>query len=142
MTDASGAVKVELFGMNADGKGMSYTVADGTAIPPGTVMKLSGNRTMIASTGQSDIVAGIISFEKEADDASTEATVWQDGVFEMVASGAIGLGELVKSAGFNHVMQGARAETSVALAASFATIIGHALKSVADDAKVQIRVNI
>lgn len=50
------------------GDPIEYTVATGTAIAKGTLMKISGSNTAAAATADGDFFAGIASVEKTATD--------------------------------------------------------------------------
>ena len=65
-----------------------YTVADGTGIPKGTILKLSTPMTAAAASADNDIVAGIAWEEKVASDGITEITAALDGVWGMLTSNA------------------------------------------------------
>lgn len=82
-------VKVELLGANRDGEPRRYTVASGTAIAKGTVLKLTDPRTAIADAATSQAaVAGIAAEDKASDDFSTSISCWTQGIFEATASGS------------------------------------------------------
>lgn len=65
-----------------------YTVADGTTIPKGTLLKLTSPNTAIAASADNDPVAGIAWMEKLANDGSTEITAALDGVWGIQTSAA------------------------------------------------------
>lgn len=115
---------------------IDFTVADGTGIEKGTLLKLTDPRTAIASSAQADAIAGIAAREKVASDGRTRLSVYTKGIFDMYASGAITVGHAVESAGAdNHVI--AAAATS-----SGASIVGYALETAADDELFQVFVDI
>ena|SRR3990167_8673155 len=105
---------------------LRYTVADGSGIEKGAILKLIDPRT--ASGGnivKGSICAGIASDEKVAGDGSTSLSFWHDGIFDVKASGAIALGMPITMAPDNYV--------AIALTtASGAMIIGHALETASD----------
>lgn len=72
---------IELLG-SQKGRPIRYTVADGTAIPKGTVMHLSGDRTVTVSEGD-DEFAGIAASEKVASDGQTTLALYTHGIFDM-----------------------------------------------------------
>lgn len=81
-----------------------YTVADGTTIPKGTLLKLTSPNTAAAATADNDIVGGIAWMEKLALDGSTEITCALDGVWGITTSaGAITIGSLVGINGANEI---------------------------------------
>lgn len=65
-----------------------YTVADGTTIPKGTLLKLTSPNTAIAASADNDPVAGIAWMEKLANDGSTEIVAALDGVWGIQTSAA------------------------------------------------------
>lgn len=101
---------VEL-GVNA-GTPIRFTVSDSTGIEKGTILKLSGDRTAIATSGSGDAIAGIAATEKVASDGSTTLGAYTTGIFDIfVASGAtVALGEWVSSSGANVVKPATEAE--------------------------------
>jgi len=131
--------KVELFGANNDGDPVSYTVADGTAVSKGTLMKLTDPRTAIAAT--TDIIptpiAGVASTDKEANDGATRLALWTNGIFEVSASGAIRIGESVTGTLNNYVISsGALTE------AASGAILGRALESGTDAEVINVRLQL
>ena len=64
------------------------TVADGTAIPLHTILKLSDPFTGAASSADGDKPAGIAWEEKTANDGITEIVVALDGVWDLKDSGS------------------------------------------------------
>lgn len=83
-----------------------YTIADGTAIPYGTLMQLSSDpATITASSGADEPFAGIAWEVKTASDGITELTVALDGVWDITATAAGNvLGELVALGGANLIV--------------------------------------
>ena len=116
---------------------LDFTVADGAGIERGAVLKLTDPRTAIIATAAADRIAGIAAREKIISDGRTQLAVYRRGIFDMVASGAIAVGEAVQAAGSpsNTVMK-------AAVTSSGACIIGHALETAADAEVVQIFVNV
>lgn len=81
-----------------------YTVADGTAIPKGTLLKLATPMTASAATADNDIPGGIAWEDKVASDGITEITAALDGVWgiETTAAG-ITIGNEVTIGGTNQI---------------------------------------
>lgn len=130
------AVKVELYGMNNAGCQRRFNCASGTTIPKGTILKMTDNRTAIASTGTGDIVAGIASMEKSDTDSSTTISVWTDGLFLLYASGSITAGDkVVTAAPGNYV----KAVTNEAIA-SYGKVLGIAQENATAGNQVEVRV--
>ena len=113
-----------------------FTVADGTGIEKGTVLKLTDPRTAAASDGEGDVCAGIAAREKVASDGRTQLSVYRRGDFDMKASGAIVVGFPVQSAGHDNYVKKATGTLSGA------AIIGYALETATDNETVQIRLNL
>lgn len=99
---ANEAVIVELLGDGGDP--VRYTVADGTGIEKGTLMYLSGDRTISATAADGNRFVGIAAAEKVANDGSTTLAVYTFGIFDLTcsANGAT-LGAMLKVAGANTV---------------------------------------
>lgn len=65
------------------------TVADGTAIPKGTILYFSGDpNTAAASSAADQSFAGIAIEEKVANDGITEIAVAMDGIWDITATNA------------------------------------------------------
>ena len=111
-----------------------YTVADGTGIAIGTILKLSGDNTAIASSG-ADVFAGIAWEEKTASDGITEITAALDGVWDLTDAGAgITLGGIVSLSGANLVKQAVEAEMVTGAA------LGKALETASASEVIRVRV--
>lgn len=86
-------------------------VADGTAIPKGTVMKLSGENTAIASSADNDPFGGIIIEEKVINDGIVEVGCAMDGAWMIDTTGAaITVGQMVNLSAANQVAAAADAD--------------------------------
>tara|TARA_R100001530_G_scaffold129564_1_gene99974 strand:- start:257 stop:655 length:399 start_codon:yes stop_codon:yes gene_type:complete len=118
---------------------IDFTVADGTGIEKGALLKLTDPRTAILSDGSGDVIAGIAARDKIASDGRTQLAVFRKGIFDMVASGAITTGAKVVSG-----LTGSLNFVSAAgdAADSGAVIIGHALEDAANTETAQIWVNL
>ena len=82
---ADEAVIIELFD---GGRPIRYTVANGTGIAKGTLMELSGDRTIRAHSAVDIPIVGVASAEKVINDGSTTLSVWTDGIFDLTAAAA------------------------------------------------------
>ena len=69
---ANEAVIVELLG--DQGNVVDFTVADGTAISKGTLLKVADDRTASAGTARADKFAGIAAASTESATGKTKAT--------------------------------------------------------------------
>ena len=114
-----------------------YTVADGTGIEKGTLLKVSDPRTAAASDGEADPCAGVAAREKIASDGRTQLAVYKKGYFQANASGAIIMGAPLISAGeVNQVKAATTADHSGA------QIIGYSEETAADGEDVIIRLDL
>jgi len=117
---------------------VDFTVADGTQILKGTLLKLTDPRTAIKSSGAADMLAGIAARDKIANDGRTQLAVYRRGIFDMVASGAITVGFPVMSAGVTNMVKLASPDGSI----SGAAILGIALETASDQEAIQVAVNV
>ena len=76
-----------------------FTVANATGIEKGAVLKMTDPLTAVASDGANDVFAGIASTEKIASDGVTKLGLYRGGIFKVVASGAITVGNAVTTKG-------------------------------------------
>lgn len=138
MTGPSIVKKVELYGSNSDGNPVRYTVADGTTISKGILLKFADPRTASAAVAKGDLFAGISAMDKEADDGATAITVWTNGIFEMQASLACVVGDFLTIAANGYVVPLIHAGS----AASKAYIVGYALEEADAGEVINVRVNV
>ena len=125
---------IELLG-NA-GEVMSFTVADDTGIPKGTILTLGSDpRTAVASAA-AGVFAGIAAAEKVADDGSVNLGAYTKGVFDLKATGSITLGTLVSLSGANLVKQATATEVEGG------KIVGKCLETAADAETVAVAVGV
>ena len=137
-------VKVELYGANNDGNPIRFTIADGTSVSQGQLLELTDPRTVTAADGSSTIFAGVAAEEHLANEGITSIAVHTDGIFEVVASGAITLGDPVTGENNNvKRLRAATSETSGALTADLgAANIGYALETATDEETINIRLRL
>lgn len=132
------ATKVEL--TNNTGYPRRYTVADGVAISKGAILTLSDPRTAatVSNTpaGNGYLFAGIASHDKEASDGATSIAAWTNGIFECSASGAITVGQFVKSCGTGYFC------AAVAVDVASGAICGRALETASDGEIINIKIGI
>lgn len=129
---------VELYGQNNSGYKRRFAVLDGQSINKGDILALTTPRTASYAITTGSIFAGIASMDKEASDGSTSISTWQNGVFEMTASGAVTVGQRVKiAAPGNYIM----ATTNLDNTSSYSLIVGVALETAADGEVINVRVN-
>lgn len=79
------AVATEVTLLGNAGDPVEYTIAD-TAFPKGTLMYLSANNTMAASTTNGQFFVGVLCAEKVSGDGKVKASVWTHGIFIMTGS--------------------------------------------------------
>ena len=128
---ANEAVIIELIN---GGTPVRRTVADGTTISKGTLLKLADPNTASASSANADVFGGIAAADKLANDGSTTLAAWTDGVFDIKAGSAtFSAGAMVKLSGANLV--------SAALAADLltGTVVGFAEETASADEVVRVR---
>lgn len=119
---------------------MDFTVADGTGIEKGVLLKMTDPRTAIISTALGDSLAGIAAREKIASDGRTRLAVYRRGIFDMTCSGAVAVGSSVISyadANYPNTIG-----TAVGKIFSGAAILGTALETGADAEVIQIDLNL
>ena len=63
------------------GPPIPFTVADGTGIEKGTILKITDPMTAVLADGDADIIAGIAAEEKIANDGKTTLAVYREGIF-------------------------------------------------------------
>lgn len=88
-----------------------YTVADGSGIAVGTLLKLADPNTASASSA-ADVFAGIAWEEKTASDGITQITAALDGVWDLTCNSGTGItaGGVVSLSGTNVIKQAVEAE--------------------------------
>jgi len=85
------AAEVTIIELFNGGRPIRYTIANNTTgndTLKGTVMQISGDRTVSAHSGIDEAIAGILTSEKVGGDGSTTVSVYTDGIFDMTAAAA------------------------------------------------------
>lgn len=78
------------------------TVADGIAVPLGTIMQLSSDPNTVTASTAADLFGGIAWEEKTASDGITELTVAKNGIWDLTAANeGITLGSILILSGAN-----------------------------------------
>ena len=78
------------------GPPIPFTVADGTGIEKGTVLKLTDPMTAALADGDADTIAGIAAEEKIANDGRTKISVYRQGIFKAFAgTGGVTVGKAI-----------------------------------------------
>jgi len=113
------------------------TVADGTALTRGTIMKLSADpNTAIASSG-ADVFAGILWDSKTASDGTTEVNVALDGKWDIKCAGsAVTLGALVALSGANLIRNSVEADFPLG------AVLGKSLETGSASEVIAVRVGV
>jgi hypothetical protein len=112
-----------------------YTVADGTGIAIGTILKLSDPNTAAASSADNDVFAGIAFEEKTANDGIVEITAAVDGIWDITCTdGAITAGGLV-SIGDANLILAADADAVIK-----GEVVGKALETTATTETIRVAV--
>lgn len=105
---------------------INFTVADGTGIEKGAILKMTDPLTAALADGDGDIIAGIAAEEKIANDGKTSLAVYRRGIFKGLAGTAITVGDNIDT----HAATGATNELASAPGAG--QIVGVALETAAD----------
>ena len=113
---------------------LPFTVADGTGIEKGEVCQLTDPRTASGNLTNGGKLAGICAYEKVANDTRTESAFYLRGWFDMIASGAVNIGDPV-SAYLNDIQL-------PAVTASGANILGYTLEAASDNEIVLVNVQV
>lgn len=103
---ANEAVIIEL---NPNRNAENFTVADGTGISKGCLLKVADAHTASAAAGKQEAVAGIAAAEKEANDGATTLGVYVPGsghIFDLYADDNITTGQAVHISGANKIGAG------------------------------------
>jgi len=111
------------------------TVADGGAIPMGSLMQLSSDPNTVTISSGADVFGGIAWEEKTASDGITEITVAMNGIWDIKDAGAgVTLGGIVSLNGVNLIKQAIEAEMVTG------NIVGKCLETAAAGEVVRIKV--
>jgi hypothetical protein len=119
------------------GVAIPFTVADGTAVPKGTLLKITDPMTAIITSAAGDALAGIAGEAKIASDGNTKLAVYMEGIFRMTAGGSIAVGDSVMSetGGTNEVLTATSAKEG-------REILGTSLEAAGDGETFLVHVNI
>lgn len=127
---------IELLG-NPKGCPINVTVADGTAISGGTLLKLSDPMTGAASSAAGDKFLGIAMSDKVANDGNTTIAAATKGIFNIDCVGAAG-----STAGDMVVISGASVVSGAGTGGEVGLNVGKSLETVAANVDEKIRVAI
>ena len=117
-----------------------YTCATSTAIPKGTFLSLTGDQT-VSKSAVSTVFKGfahadVNSSTDTAFNTETSVTVDKGGMYELMCSGAVVIGQYVKCAGDNYVM----AATTLDIASMARVVMGIANETGSDDEVINVEV--
>lgn len=131
---ANEAVIIELFN---GGRPISFTCAEATTIEKGTLLELSGDRTVIASTTDNAAIVGIAAAEKVGGDGSTTIAAYTDGIFDMLTdAGSDAVGVMLANSATENVLQ--TADAADWLQGSY---VGHLLEAAGANEVCAVRIN-
>ena len=105
------------------------------AIEKGTLLSLQDGRTCSGTVAIGVALAGIAAREKVAGDGRTRLAVYKKGYFDMIASGAITVGDPVVAAGHDNYVKEAGVQSGSA-------ILGYAEETSEADEVIIIRVDL
>lgn len=125
---------VELLGPNRDGEQVRFAIADGIAISIGTLCSLTDPRTTGGIAASGGMVAGVAAEEKNTNDGTISISLWTQGRFEALASGAIAVGGPITPGVSNTVI--------TSFGASGAAIIGTAQETGSTNEVIEVRLNL
>lgn len=108
--------------------------AEATNIPMGTIMKLSGTNTVIASSADNDVFGGITVEEFTGGEGLTHVACAMDGVWDILTAGAITLGAVVNISAANTVNASAAADLLTG------SVVGKTEETAAGAAVTRVRV--
>jgi predicted RecA/RadA family phage recombinase len=113
-----------------------FTVANGTGIEKGALLKMTDPMTAASENG-TNMLAGIAASEKIASDGKTKLGVYREGIFKMTASESIAIGDAVTGIATwtNHVK---KAEATVSASA----VLGHALETATNGETFRVHVRV
>lgn len=131
-------VKVELYGANNDGEPRRYTIAATESVSIGTLMALKTPRAASGATNLTqDLCYAGVAAEEHITGEGTAISVWTQGIFRAVCSGAVSLGSLVTGdANYVRTVVGGPIST-----ASAALVLGYALETGADLGTISVRLD-
>jgi hypothetical protein len=75
--------------------------ADAAGALKGTILKLSGARTVAPCGADNDIAIGILARDKIASDGRTQVAVYLDGIFDCLVQDTVALGDDLSISGAN-----------------------------------------
>ncbi len=117
---------------------VQFTVANGTGIEKGSLLKLVDPMTAIINSGDVDSIIGVAAEEKVANDGKTTIGVYLRGIFKCTAGGSITVGDGL----INNAAAGAANEViSATAAADAAQIFATALETVTDTQTLFVLLN-
>lgn len=120
---------------------IDFTVADGTGIEKGAALALNDPRTAIVVSAVGAAASGIAAREKIAGDGRTQLSVFVRGIFDMVASGAVAIGNPLAFSGDSNAGDANKVIKAPATVSGLG-IIGHAFEAASDAETFQVYLNV
>jgi len=132
---ANEAVIIELFNK---GRPIRYKCADGATIEKGTLLQISGDRTVSAHSAADQPIAGIAAHEKLINDGQTTIAVYTDGIFDLTAAatGVTPLGHRCAGSGTANMITAADADDILQ-----GSDVGYCYEAHANNEVAAVRVN-
>ncbi len=117
---------------------VGFTVADGTGIEKGSLLKMTDPMTAIINSGDIDQIIGVAAEEKVANDGKTKIGVYMRAIAKCTAGASITVGDLL----MNNAAAGAVNEVIPATAAADgAQVFAMALETVTDTQTLKVLLN-
>lgn len=117
---------------------VGFTVADGTGIEKGSLLKMTDPMTAIINSGDIDQIIGVAAEEKVASDGKTKIGVYLRGIFKCTAGASITVGDLL----MNNAAAGAVNEVIPATApADGSHVFALALETASDADTLKVLLN-
>ena len=118
---------------------VGFTVADGTGIAKGALLKLADPMTAIINSGDIDQIIGVAAEEKIANDGKTKIAVYLRGIFLCTAGASITVGDLL----MNNASTGAVNEVIPATAAADGPhVFATSLETASDATTLKVLLNV
>ena len=122
-----------------EGDTVSFACNSGVAISKGTLLTLMDESRVGAHSAAAQMLAGVAAMDKKSNDYSDTISVWQSGIFEAKASGAITVGQWFQGAAQGNTISVADIEID---ATSGAGVAGYALGTASADETINVRLQL
>ena len=137
-------IPIELYGFEGAGDIRRATIADGVSVSKGALLQLLDPKTASYGHLANVPIIGVAAEEHLAGRGITEISVYTNGLFDVLASGSIGLGTSVIADLSNAVKEynPAAASSSLQSVSSHAFVLGRALETASNNEVVVIRLQL